>query len=155
MEDAAKQVPSVFCRGRRHYAGALCGSAYELKPGTASDYSLLLSRLSPAAQAPAAIPSISTSPRPPGTPEPPTTFVGASSRCFSGKDCARCVRGMQGKSDKLKAGSQCSPEAVHGLNPFSGRPIDGFLGKEFHVRLRLPDSLLLRLCPVSSPSGHV
>jgi hypothetical protein len=42
---------------------------------------------------------------------------------------------------------------VHGPNPFSRWPISGFLRKESHLRLRLPDSALLRLCPVSSGSG--
>ncbi len=50
----------------------------------------------------------------------------------------------------------CGPKAaVRGPGPLGRRPIGGFLRKESHVRLRLPDSGLLRLCPVSFGSGHV
>ena len=48
-----------------------------------------------------------------------------------------------------------SPEAVHGPNPFGRQPISGFLRKETHLRLRLPDSGLGRWCQVSFYSGHV
>jgi hypothetical protein len=48
-----------------------------------------------------------------------------------------------------------SPEAVHGPDSFGRRPIGGFLRKESDSGLRLHDSGLICLCPVSSPSGHV
>jgi hypothetical protein len=44
---------------------------------------------------------------------------------------------------------------VRGPNPFSRRPIGGFLRKESDLGLRLLDSGPIRLCPVCSGSGHV
>ncbi len=56
--------------------------------------------------------------------------------------------------------TQRSPRAQlcwrdHGPNPFGRRPIGGFLRTESDLRFRLLDCGFIRLCPVSSGSGHV
>jgi hypothetical protein len=71
--------------------------------GTAPYHRFLLSHVSPAAQASAAISFVSTSSSPSSTPEPPTTSSQLHPGCVPAENCAGGVPGRQGKSDKRKS----------------------------------------------------
>jgi hypothetical protein len=76
------------------------GDAPYRNNGDAPYYRPLLSHLSPAAQACAAIPFSSTSSSPSGVPEPPTISSQLHPGCFSAENCPKSVQGTQVKSDK-------------------------------------------------------
>ncbi len=85
---------------------------------------------------------------------------------FSVQSANMCTRAVQGRRRCARTRRQSRiPTASRALATFSGggswaesfgrRPIGGFLRKESDSELRFLVSGLIRLCPVSSGSGHV
>ncbi len=73
--------------------------------GTATYYRLLLSRFSPDAHTPVAIPFISTSSHPSGVQEPPTISSQLHPGCFSGEDYAKSERERQERRNRIVFGT--------------------------------------------------